>query len=355
MSSPHVYPDLSPLKGVRTFSVKNVSEALYLCKCEIEQEGLPVETRNGPALEFDTPVAITYNHPCERVLFYPQRDANPVFHLMESLWMLQGRSDVGWISQFNGRINNYSDDGNSFHGAYGYRWRRWFKKDQLEYATHRLLTYKNDRRTVITMWDPDQDLVKTNDGKDYPCNTQFFLKKRGSYLDMTVVNRSNDMIWGALGANAVHMSFLQEYMAAKTNTEVGTYTQFSNNFHVYLDTLEKLNTPLPLRAEYDAYGARLIEPQPLVDDIECFNKELELFFKVDPMCGAYYGSGSWVTPLWKNSFFPGVAIPMFRAWKLYKEKDLVAARAEACNITSPDWSIALKEWLDRRQARKHAK
>ena len=63
MSSPHVYPDLSPLKGVRTFSVKNVSEALYLCKCEIEQEGLPVETRNGPALEFDTPVAITYNHP----------------------------------------------------------------------------------------------------------------------------------------------------------------------------------------------------------------------------------------------------------------------------------------------------
>ena len=355
MSSPHVYPDLSPLKGVRTFSVKNVSEGLYLCKCEIEQEGLPVETRNGPALEFDTPVAITYNHPCERVLFYPQRDANPVFHLMESLWMLQGRSDVGWISQFNGRINNYSDDGNSFHGAYGYRWRRWFKKDQLEYATHRLLTYKNDRRTVITMWDPDQDLVKTNDGKDYPCNTQIFLKKRGSYLDMTVVNRSNDMIWGALGANAVHMSFLQEYMAAKPNTEVGTYTQFSNNFHVYLDTLEKLNTPLPLRAEYDAYGARLIEPQPLVDDIECFNKELELFFKVDPMCGAYYGSGSWVTPLWKNSFFPGVAIPMFRAWKLYKEKDLVAARAEACNITSPDWSIALKEWLDRRQARKHAK
>ena len=347
--------DSPRLKGVRTFTVRNVSAALYLCKTALEEEGTTIQPRNGPALEFDTPVAITYNNPCERVLFYPQRDANPVFHLMESLWMLQGRNDVDWISQFNGRINTYSDDGKTFHGAYGHRWRYWFGKDQLEHAVHRLLTYKNDRRTVVSMWYATEDLVQTNDGTDYPCNTQIYFQKRGEHLDMTVVNRSNDMIWGALGANAVHMSFLQEYMAAKTNTEVGTYTQFSNNFHVYLDTLEKLNTPLPLRAEYDAYGARLIEPQPLVDDIECFNKELELFFKVDPMCGAYYGSGSWVTPLWKNSFFPGVAIPMFRAGKLYKEKDLVAARAEACNITSPDWSIALKEWLDRRQARKHAK
>jgi len=363
VSPPLVYPDLSPVKGVRTFTVKNPSEALYLCKCAIEKEGTPVETRNGSALEFDTPVAITYNKPRERVLFYAQRDANPVFHLMESLWMLQGRNDVEWISQFNGRINTYSDDGAHFHGAYGYRWKTWFKKDQLEHATHRLLTYKNDRRTVLTMWDPHHDLVKTNDGKDYPCNTQIFLKKRDNYLDMTVINRSNDMIWGALGANAVHMSFLQEYMAAKTGTKVGIYTQFSNNLHVYLDTLEKLNTPQPLRADYDAYGTRSIKPQPLVDDIECFNKELELFFKVDPITWAYYdwtprGSGSsgrWVTPLWKNSFFPGVALPMLKTWQLYKKKDLVAAREETCKITSPDWAIALREWLDRRRIRTHAK
>ena len=46
---------LEPLKGVRTFSVKNVSEAFYLCKQAIEEEGVEVETRNGPALEFETP------------------------------------------------------------------------------------------------------------------------------------------------------------------------------------------------------------------------------------------------------------------------------------------------------------
>ena len=32
-------------------------------------------------------------------------------------------------------------------------------------------------------------------------------------LCMTVCNRSNDMLWGAYGANVVHMSMLQEFVA----------------------------------------------------------------------------------------------------------------------------------------------
>jgi thymidylate synthase len=340
--------DSPRLKGVRTFTVRNVSEALYLCKTALEEEGTTIQTRNGPALEFDTPVAITYNNPCERVLFYPQRDANPVFHLMESLWMLQGRNDVDWISQFNGRINTYSDDGKTFHGAYGHRWRYWFGKDQLEHAVHRLLTYKNDRRTVVSMWDATEDLVQTNDGKDYPCNTQIYFQKRDEHLDMTVVNRSNDMIWGALGANAVHMSVLQEYMAAKTGTKVGIYTQFSNNFHAYLEPLKKLENMQP---DYDAYGSRLIQPRPLVDDINSFDQELEQFFGVDSV-GAVYDPTreKWLKPHWKNSFFPHVAIKMLRAWKLYKEKGKNTYQADftAQCIQAEDWAIALHEWLSRR-------
>jgi|TARA_R100001086_G_scaffold25646_2_gene12081 hypothetical protein len=335
---------LEPIKGVRTFSVKNVSEALYLCKQAIEEEGVEVETRNGPALEFETPVAIVYNKPCERVLFYPQRDANPVFHLMESLWMLAGRNDVEWITQYNSNMNKFSDDGEHFYGAYGHRWKKWFNKDQLEYAVHRLLTYKNDRRTVVSMWDPYKDVVKTNDGKDYPCNTQIFFKERNGKLDITVINRSNDMIWGALGSNAVHMSILQEYMAAKINAEVGIYTQFSNNFHAYLDTLKKLDEPTPLVADYDAYAARAIEPFPLVKEAKSFDGDLNRFFTFE----AYKDDKIWRIIQWKNPFFPGVIVPMHRMWKARKAGKMDLALTFASTISAPDWAIACTEWLTRR-------
>ena len=80
--------------NVNTFMVGNVAEALYLAKIELEQNGIEIGTRNGLVKEFISPVAITYNKPLERVLFYPERDANPVFHFMESLWMLNGNNDL---------------------------------------------------------------------------------------------------------------------------------------------------------------------------------------------------------------------------------------------------------------------
>ncbi len=81
------------------------------------------------------------------------------------------------------------------------------KKINYKLVSHRLKTYPNDRRTVVGMWDPWEDLWEENDGKDYPCNTQIYFWERKGQLNMTVCNRSNDMIWGAYGANAVHMSF----------------------------------------------------------------------------------------------------------------------------------------------------
>ena len=145
-------------------NARNVSEALYLAVQALETTGVEVETRNGKALEFPYPVMTSYSHSRERVLFYQMRDANPYFHLMESFWMLAGKNEVDWISNYNGRMSSYSDDGVTINGAYGYRWKHWFGKDQLEIAVHRLLNYENDRRTVVSMWDPIKDFSKENTG-----------------------------------------------------------------------------------------------------------------------------------------------------------------------------------------------
>ena len=110
------------------------------------------------------------------------------FHLMESLWMLAGRNDVEWISKYNKKISEYSDDGKTFHGAYGHRWRNHFSggpnkiKDQLDQVMIRLHKFPNDRRCVVSMWDPNIDLVMENKGKDYPCNTQIFFLNETEFL-----------------------------------------------------------------------------------------------------------------------------------------------------------------------------
>ena len=324
---------------MRTITARNVSEAFYIGLQALDAGGRVVQTRGGNVAEFETPVCTTYKVPTERVLFYPERDANPYFHLMESLWMLAGRNDVEWISQFNGRMNTYSDDGVTFHGAYGYRWREWFGKDQLNQAVTRLTTYANDRRTVVTMWDANTDLVEGNDGKDYPCNTQIYFQARDDILDMTVCNRSNDMIWGAYGANAVHMSVLLEYMAARCGMKVGTYYQFSNNLHAYVDVLEKMSGILGT-PDYDPYacintdGSHYIPP-PIVTDPKSFDEELEQWFE-DPDLK------------FTNTWLHEVASPMFYSWQHHKSQEKVEAVLEAALIKDEAWSQACVEWLSRR-------
>jgi len=318
---------------MKTFHVRCVSEALWLVMQDIKQNGEHIDTRNGPAVEYPYPVATIYSQPKERVLFYPERDANPFFHCLESLWMLGGRNDVAYVSKYSGNIKNYSDDGKTYHGAYGYRWRKWFHYDQLSIAAHRLKTFPNDRRTVVSMWDATTDLLMTNDAKDLPCNTQIFFNVRNGLLNMTVVNRSNDMVWGAYGANAVHMSFLQEYMAAKVGVEVGEYTQFSNNLHAYLNTLEKVSKidgP-----DYEPYlDFKPSDLVPLVKDHRIFDYEVNAFLD---------GQRELTEP-----FLATVAAPMAAAWDEFKFDNKFAALAVAQEIASADWRKACVEWIERR-------
>ena len=153
---------------------------------------------------------------------------------------------------------------------------------------------------------------------------------------MTVCNRSNDLIWGACGANAVHMSFLQEYIATMVGVEMGTYTQFSNNLHAYDVTLKKLEGMQP---DYDSYACRHFTTlPPLIDDIETFDEELQDWLE-----------NGYLSQDYKNSIFPNTAEPMLQVWKAWKDKDWKKAYALAHCIDSDDWCVATLEWLERRK------
>tara|TARA_R110000751_G_scaffold23666_1_gene65293 strand:- start:4515 stop:5546 length:1032 start_codon:yes stop_codon:yes gene_type:complete len=333
---------------MHSIQVRNVHEAL-LRGTDLFRGTVLVqkqESRAGTTLEAKTPVATTYFKPNERVLFWEKRDANPFFHFFEGLWMLAGREDAAYLTKFNKRMSEFSDNGHTFNGAYGYRWKNHFKKDQIDIVCRRLKTDPNDRRCVLAIWDCTHDLDRQT--LDTPCNTHIYVKIRNAKLNITVCCRSNDMIWGAYGANAVHFSMLQEYMAAKIGVEVGVYTQISDSFHVYKDVFDKLETKLPqvsLNQKYSKNPYDSISPFPMVQDPMSWDNDLQILMsdKKDKSC-------------MDNPFFLCVAKPMLTAWDMHKRgetKQAIFLIEDCCE--AEDWKKACIEWLSRRIRMKEEK
>jgi hypothetical protein len=73
---------------------RTVSEALSQGLHAIRIHGIAKPSRVGDVLVMPRPIMTEYADPTNRVLFSPMRDANPFFHVMETLWMLAGRNDL---------------------------------------------------------------------------------------------------------------------------------------------------------------------------------------------------------------------------------------------------------------------
>lgn len=347
----------------------NVNEALSDGLEWLRTSGLREDSRNGPVIVSPEPVTTTYRFPLERVLFSPKRDANPWFHLMESLWMLAGRRDVKLPLYFNSKFGVWSDDGVNVHGAYGYRWRKMFytithnsmlQTDQLKVLADELRRNPTSRRCVLQMWTVGQDLdlaVGDKLGRDVPCNTHVYFDSKDGLLNQTVCCRSNDIIWGAYGANAVHMSILLEYVAALAGLGVGVYRQFSNNFHLYPalyqskgQSVERAIEELALDARINDHYQREVTQSPIINTpVNEWDEDLRKFLShvdlaMDHSAAQY--------PIFNDPFFSGCAMPMFEAWITRKEGHGTGLEELGPMFNYPDWELACREWIERREERK---
>lgn len=361
-------------------NVRNVNDAFRegLSLINGDYSGVEIiteESRNGKVFVHNGPVITDTAKPMERVLFNPARDANPFFHLFESLWMLGGRNDLAWLAQFNKQMATYSDDGGKTQpAAYGFRWREHFGYDQLPVIINELRRDPTTRRCVLQMWDGsnpllgdapieygESDLMRAVMGsKDVPCNTCCYFTIRDGELHMAVTCRSNDLLWGAHGANAVHFSILLEYVAAHVGVKVGTMTQFSWNYHLY-DGVLKHPIPEVRRFHQDPYANGAVAVTPMFDpsNMAEFDAELPRFLDRAAPDNLEMGYAGFTHPFLKN-----VAIPMLRTWRTWKNKSVREAiqqtyaigwstqeegdREDAC-----DWQVACRNWLQRRYDKLH--
>jgi thymidylate synthase-like protein len=352
--------------SIRHIEAKSVGDALHQGLHHLIGFGVPEPSRNGDVIVSPMPVVTTYARPLNRVLVNPLRDANPFFHLFESLWMLAGRNDLAFPQKFVSTFGQFSDDGETLHGAYGFRWRESFGFDQLSVIVAELIANPKTRRCVLAMWNADcegaADLQRAiGGGKDVPCNVTATFDTIGDVLNLNVFCRSNDAVLGAAGANAVHFSFLLEYMALMTGIPMGVYRQFSMNYHVYTDLYPNLKLETvkqvaeladaalstdvysgagPLRSrDWSAGQVRHVAPLMLPGEAQSFHEDLEAFMEFD-------------NDEFESSFFVNVVKPMYDTWSAWKGKAFEAADQLTLTIRADDWRLAAQDWLTVRGRRR---
>ena len=294
----------------------NVNHALPAVVDALLEGGEREDSRNGPVISVPEPFILSTLCPEERVLLCPVRRANPFLFLIDGLSILTDFNSVALFTKFAKRFADCSDDGIRFHGHYGER-----LAPQIPKALEMLTSDPTTRRVHLTIWDAAKDLgTKT---KDVPCNIGVIprivnrpmplednTEVQARFLDLTVLNRSNDLFWGMLGANIVQFSFLQEYMAGCLGAQIGTLHQVSMNLHAYTDFGP--GTVLP-KKDTDVWENPFTVPEegsypPVFPmDVTNIRKELKSLF-ID-IANEDTPDG------FKNSFINEVVIPMLRSWK----------------------------------------
>jgi hypothetical protein len=343
---------------MKVLNVRNVHEALPIALDLMQREGIKRDSRNGGVYQHPEPVATVYSNPCERVIFHPWRDANPFFHFYESLWMLAGRRDIASLTRYVKRMASFSDDGETQNAAYGYRWRHapvfephWGgpvggEEDQLDLIIAGLQKNKDCRRQVLQIWDHARDLgVQT---KDAACNIAVtFQVNHDGKLDMTVFCRSNDIIWGCYGANAVHFSVLMEYIATSVGVPMGRYTQISVNWHAYED-----HAFLEHHSQEEDPGPYEYEPVYAFPLMSTPREQWDLD------CATFTSNGGSINPNWdqekfSDPFFRDVAYPIVMAHDFFKDPFRPKGYFEPIyhwlsKCEASDWRLACTEWMQRR-------
>lgn len=169
---------------------------------------------------------IIIEDPRQRLVFNEDRKFNVVFALIESLMLFSNSNKLEYFSEFNKTMEQFSDDGETLHGAYGAR-----ISDQLYSIIGKLKNDKDTRQAVLSIYGYGDSMRKT---KDIPCTTSMQFLIRENKLHMIVKMRSNDILQG-LQYDIVMFTMLQEAIANTLGINVGYYIHEPSSLHVYKD------------------------------------------------------------------------------------------------------------------------
>ena len=170
---------------------------------------------------------------------YPLTTLRPVAWktaIKEILWIYQDRSnDVELLKEkYNVHYwDSWKNNEGTLGTAYGFQINKEIdfpegRFNQIDRVIHLLKNDPYNRRIMTTMI----DMEDMKDMTLVPCAFMTMWSVRGKYLDMTLIQRSNDII-AAQSINALQYTALLMMVAAVTGYEPGVFTHFIQNMHLY--------------------------------------------------------------------------------------------------------------------------
>lgn len=206
---------------------------------------------------------LTLTIPAHNVLTYYARRLSYEFSVAEWLWMLQGRRDVRTIAYYNKAIAKFSDDGETFFGAYG----PWLDRD-FPYIIETLQRDRDSRQAVASIWRPNPP-----ESRDVPCTVSIQYLIRHDRLYAHTYMRSNDLFLG-FPYDLFNFTQFQRQLAAVLGVEVGTYTHTVGSLHIYGRDLERITAILA-----DGRFMPVVSPSflPTIHPMECPDLLSKLF------------------------------------------------------------------------------
>lgn len=226
--------DNAPAPGVNGGVFDNASEAWQHQLKLVVEKGTEVSPRGKDTLEVLHPnLCVNMNKPNVLV---PERGLGYRFMAAEALWMIDGDDRVETIAPYNDNIAQFSDDGETFFGAYGPRVRQ-----QEEYVLQKLVSDEDTRQAVMTIWRRNPP-----ESRDIPCTVALDFKIRDGLLNCHAFMRSSDTYLG-LPYDIFNFSMIATWIACMYNQHLadrgvdrapvglGNLYWCASSSHVYVD------------------------------------------------------------------------------------------------------------------------
>ena len=196
------------------------------------------DSRNGQ-VHFLNNALLELTNPRSRHVSLDGRKNNIFATIAETFWVMAGDKNLDpYMSFFLPRAKDFSDNGEDWRGAYG---PRIYANEQVQGVIDIFDKEGLDtRRAVISIYDSMLDspkglkeIYKLDSSKDVPCNNMLHFYVRDGKLNCNAFSRSGDVVWGVTNINIFEWTFLMEYIAQEIGVDVGTYSHFVTNIHIY--------------------------------------------------------------------------------------------------------------------------
>lgn len=181
--------------------------------------------------------------------------------IRELLWYLSGETHIRNLRKYTKIWDAWTSAEKNWEVGkmYGYQWVNWEKYkagedgrirlehfNQIDYVIDLIRTRPQSRRMVVSAWNPsvlDEIALPS-------CHAFFMFKVMNGRLNCHLTQRSGDIALG-IPFNIANYAVLTQMIARETGLEVGEFSHYINDAHIYVNHIKGLEKqlsrePLPL-------------------------------------------------------------------------------------------------------------